>query len=225
MRELEGGIEQGRALAEGRAGQVALGFTGAAMFTDLPVALAWFKNSWPQVDLRLREDPSERLADALRAGDVDLIVSRELPPEAGRTSVKFAEDHFILALKSDHPAAGRASAPLAEFAEENFILLPRTDAAIFYDRIMRACSVAGLHPRIAQETGSWSAAHAMVKAGLGVALTTAATANTFPGVSFCQIEDPMPDLSFWLSYYEERLSPSGTRLVSLLIDMQYVPGD
>ncbi|ONG42537.1 LysR family transcriptional regulator, partial [Pseudoroseomonas deserti] len=89
----------------------------------LPRLMPALREAFPRLQLWLREDMTDRLADDLAAGRLDLLLLA-LPaalPEA--ETLRVAEDPFIAALPQGHRLAGEPSVPVAALASERMLLL------------------------------------------------------------------------------------------------------
>ena len=60
-----------RRVALGELGRLRLGFVGSATYMLLPRCLPEFRRRYPDVELALREDRTLRLAEMLRANEID----------------------------------------------------------------------------------------------------------------------------------------------------------
>lgn len=217
--ELATGIEDARAVAAGRLGRVSLGFTGAALFTPIGQWLRAFQKDNPGVQLSLREGASGPLLRQLEAGGLDLVIAREAATAPGSVSHRLLDDRILLVLPADHPLTARPSLSLRELGNEPVIFFNRFGAPNYFDRIMHACNAAGWYPRVIQEVESWGATLALVRAGFGITLGTAALADLqISGLSFRAVPDPLPDAAFWVSCVVDRLTPTAQRLLDVLLE-------
>jgi hypothetical protein len=64
--------------------------------------------------------------------------------------VQAIDEPTVMVLPSGHKLSGLASAPLAAFANETFVLFPRELNPANYDLIMSAFSRAGFSPKLAK---------------------------------------------------------------------------
>ena len=215
--ELAAGIEDARKVAAGRVGHVSLGFTGAALFTPIGQWLQTFQRDNPGVQLSLREGPSGPVLRQMEAGGLDIVIAREASMAPGAVSRRLVDDQILLVLPTGHPLAARPTISLRELGDERVIFFSRLGAPNYFDRIMAACHAAGWYPRITQEVDSWGATLALVRAGFGITLGTAALASLqIPGLVFRAVTDPLPNAPFWISGIESSLSPAGRRLLDVL---------
>ncbi|PWC28947.1 hydrogen peroxide-inducible genes activator [Teichococcus aestuarii] len=132
----------------------------------LPRLMPALRQAFPRLQLWLREDLTERLAEDLAAGRLDLLLLAlpALLPEA--EVVRVAEDPFIVALPQGHRLAAAPAVPLAALGAERLLLLE--DGHCLRDHALAACSLPG-----AGETFAATSLHTlvqMVAGGLGVTL-------------------------------------------------------
>ncbi|MEV2276826.1 LysR family transcriptional regulator [Nocardiopsis sp. NPDC049922] len=127
----------------------------------------------PRLAVSLTEaDPTECL-NLLFQGAVDLAVieaAPSIPPVTDRRfdQVPLLDDVLDLLVPDDHPLAARATVPLAEAAEEPWVLpVPGTTC---HAHAMSACGAAGFSPHGAHQVLDWGAIASVVAQGLGVAL-------------------------------------------------------
>jgi DNA-binding transcriptional LysR family regulator len=214
LAELQAGTDQARAVAAGRTGRVSLGFSPVSMCSDLPEVLRSFAAANPHIEIELVEGTTDPLRRKLDAGAVDLIITRESAQDSGIESIRFAGDHINIILPAGHPAASHDPMPPERLAGEEFIIFPRALAPQYRDRIGRWALDAGLQPRFTREIESWMASVALVSAGLTLALGTALLSRIgMPGVVYRNLDADPLDVSFWMSWRPERLSPAASRFV------------
>lgn len=166
----------------GEAGELAVGYMNPVMDAALCQALARFRTQRPEVAVRLRELPSARQLEELRAGRLDIGFIRLLDgvdgpggPELlhGLETRMVAREPYVLALPEGHLLAARQSVPLSQVAAQPLILFPRQDMPQLYDAMLGALRASGVEPRVSQEVSGKHAALALVAAGFGVSLTPA----------------------------------------------------
>ena len=89
----------------------------------LPGLVGRLGEAYPALRLYLREDLTDALVSALRAGRLDMAVLA-LPVEAdGLDTLVFGADPFVFVCRPDHPLADAASVTTAQLADEQLLLL------------------------------------------------------------------------------------------------------
>lgn len=134
----------------------------------LPRALPVLHKTYPSLRLRLREDQTARLVEALRARALDAAVIA-LPYETqGLETAAVAEDEFLLLAPIGHPLAARNDLAPEHLRGDDLLLLE--DGHCLRDH---ALSICGAHPhRRGDDVSATSLATLvqMVAGGLGVTL-------------------------------------------------------
>ena len=168
-----------RRAAQGEAGILRLGFSGAAPYTTLPTLLRAFRTQFPDVALSLFERSSEEQIELLATGAIDAGLIRlpvaNLPPSLIVRSI--VREPLMLALPRGHRLARQRTVPIRALAREPFIMIPRHVAPGLFDTIDRACRRAGFAPIIGQEAVQIQTIVSLVSAGLGVAIVPASIRN------------------------------------------------
>ncbi|RAG81803.1 LysR family transcriptional regulator [Streptacidiphilus pinicola] len=174
LAEIDAGLRAARSVGGGERGVLRIGFAASLALTVLPDVLRTYRRRFPDVELDIREMTSSPQLDALRDGALDIGLLREPPhdtPEFGFRTV--LREPFVAVLPAGHPLASRRAVPVAELADEPFVLLPRAVGPQLHDQIVDLCAQAGFTPRIAQRAVEWQTMGALVQAGLGVTLAPA----------------------------------------------------
>ncbi|MER7707794.1 LysR family transcriptional regulator [Kitasatospora sp. NPDC097605] len=176
LADLADGLAAARAVGDGRAGRLRIGFSASLALTVLPGLLGTFRERWPDVELDLREMTTAPQLAALRERTIDVGLLREPPDDDGAGPLAFRTvltERFVAVLPADHRLAAQRVVDITELAESPFVLLPRPAGPRLYDRITELCGTAGFAPRIVQHAVEWQTVCALVGAGLGVSLAPA----------------------------------------------------
>ena len=154
-----------RAVAEGRAGSLRVGFVSSASYSVLPEAVRRFRDAAPLVDLDLVPLTSAAQVDRLHDGVLDLGILRgaassDLPAE------QIFEERLVACLPSGHQLAGRDVLSPEELCAEPMISFPSGDMPGYVDEIRPV--FAGLpFPPIRARVVHQETALGFVAAGLG----------------------------------------------------------
>src|SRR5271167_4382555 len=94
-----------------RGGRLRVASFPTAGATLMPLAIATFRSSYPDVELTLTEGEPEEIVPRLAAGELDLALLFEFAGESilneSMTSVELLEDPMYLALPREHTLAAR----------------------------------------------------------------------------------------------------------------------
>ncbi len=149
-------------------GSVAVGVIPTIAPYLMPRYTAAFAKRYPEAKLRIVEETTPVLVEALRSLSIDLaILALPLRHKDLETFPLRTEPIFAVLPKS-HPRAQEKSLALRELRGERFVML--RDGHCFRDLSLAACSHARVTPRIAFESDQFSSLFGMVAAGVGVSL-------------------------------------------------------
>jgi DNA-binding transcriptional LysR family regulator len=140
--------------------------------TLMPLAIATFRESYPDVELTLAEGEPEQIVPRLHAGELDLALLFEFveqsPLPAPITRTDLFEDPLYLALPSDHRLAGKHTLRLEDLAAEAWVQTSRSSPCA--QHVVRCAHAAGFEPNVAFESDDYQTVQGLVAAGVGVAL-------------------------------------------------------
>jgi DNA-binding transcriptional LysR family regulator len=156
-----------------RAGRLRMASFPTAGATLMPLAIATFRASYPDVELTLAEAEPEELLPRLRAGELDLALLFEFEGQSvtrgkAETRVELLEDPMHLALPTNHRLAARKRIGLADLREQAWV--QTSGASPCARHVVRVCHAAGFEPRVAFESDDYQTVQGLVAAGVGVAL-------------------------------------------------------
>ncbi len=174
------------AIAGLRGGELRMASFPTAGGTLMPVAIARFRSTYPEVRLTLAEGEPEEIAPRLHAGEFDLALlfefsePEEAPQSAGASEreraegepggrrVELLEDPMYLALPREHPLTRRRSLKLEDLHEQAWVQTSAASPCARY--VVRCCHAAGFEPEVAFESDDYQTVQGLVAAGVGVAL-------------------------------------------------------
>lgn len=160
-----------REAARGQQGLFTIGAVSAVMSDVLPGLVAQLKRDFPGVTVSLKEINTADAVPALRAGEIDLALTRlEERTASDIEAVRLHDDRLAIALPVDHKLAGRQRVRLSELADDSFIMFHRHTSPGYFDALLEACRMAGFAPRVVHEVSSVSSQLAFAACGQGVAL-------------------------------------------------------
>ena len=160
------------AAQRGEIGHLGLGFTASGPFVpQIASALYRFRQTYPQVELILREQGRDEQIENVRNHQLDIGLVRDfLPPVLPEDMVSHCllTEDMLLALRDDHPLALRKEDPsITDLAGEPLVLYGAPNGAGFTEHFFAQCEAAGFVPRIAHEARSLATLLGLVSAGFG----------------------------------------------------------
>jgi DNA-binding transcriptional LysR family regulator len=151
-------------------GHVAVGAMNTMGPVDITLVLARFHELHPRVELMVREDSSDALAEMLRVDALDLafLSVTERVESHGLALQQILMEELVAVLPEGHPLAGREEIRMAELAREEFISY--REGARLRELLIGAAGEAGFTPRIFLESNESRRIRRLVGRGLGVAI-------------------------------------------------------
>jgi DNA-binding transcriptional LysR family regulator len=160
------------AIAGLRGGRLRMASFPTAGATLMPLAIATFRSSYPEVELTLAEGEPEEIVPRLRAGELDLALLFEFAGEAllqpDMERLELIEDPMYLALPRDHPLAGRRRLRLEDLKGQSWVQTSLASPCARH--VVRSCHAAGFEPVVSFESDDYQTVQGLVAAGVGVAL-------------------------------------------------------
>ena len=209
-----------RAVGEGRAGRLDVGYTGTMLHRGLGEVVTHFTRHYPEVELVMNEVSSVEQVRRIKSARLDAgFVNAQVAPEDVESMV-VCEESFVACLPIAHKLAKRATLDVRLLADEDFVVFGREMSQAYYDYIVSLCADAGFHPRIMQSAGQLSSVVHLVAAGMGVSLLPESLRDLAPGkVSFVRLKGVAPRPSAYFIWHAERTEPGLPLLVKTVHDM------
>jgi DNA-binding transcriptional LysR family regulator len=173
LARLEAAESDVAAIAGVRGGRLRMASFPTAGATLMPVAIATFRASHPDVELNLVEGEPKDIVPRLRAGEFDLALVYEFGGAieslgAGMRRFELLDDPIRAALPRGHRLARGQTVRLGDLRGESWV---QTSASTPYARyVVRSCHAAGFEPRVSFESDDFQTVQGLVAAGVGVAL-------------------------------------------------------
>jgi LysR family hydrogen peroxide-inducible transcriptional activator len=135
----------------------------------LPTVLRGLGEHLPDLTMRVVEDQTSRLLDALRHNSIDAAMLALPADAAGMIEVPMYDEDFVLALPSGHRLAGRSRVDPSVLADLPLLLLD--EGHCLRDQALEVCRLAGVRPDVGPtRAASLATAVQCVEGGLGVTL-------------------------------------------------------
>lgn len=175
-------------------GRVIVGAMHTMGPVDLALALALFHQSHPQVELTVREQSSEELAEMLRVDELDLafLSVTERIESHGLGLQQLVSEELVAVLPPGHRLAGRPRIRMAELASERFISY--REGSRLREVLVSAGRGAGYEPHVTLESNESQRIRRLVARGLGVAILPRSDAEA-PGAETAAVTLVSPGLS------------------------------
>jgi len=184
LAQLDHTFETTRRTARGEEGRISIGIVPASPFHPLvPRAIRAFRETYPQVSVRLEERLGGELLELLRSEQIDVAFIR-MPhaDQEGLVINRLLEEPMLVALPRAHALArgGKGESPLLlkHLARETFILYGPPGMGL-REVTMGACRAAGFSPRAGQEAPRIASTLSLVAVGLGISLVPASLRHLY----------------------------------------------
>jgi LysR family transcriptional regulator, transcription activator of glutamate synthase operon len=191
-------VEAARVELEGlsgiQTGHVTVGVMHTMGPVDVSLALAIFHQRHPAIELTIREQSSEELAELLRVDELDLafLSVTERIESHGLGLQQLVSEELVAVLPRDHPLARRRRLRMGELAGEEFISY--REGARLRELLVAAGHHAGFEPSIKLELNESQRIRRLVERGLGVAILPASDAAG-PGADVAAVALTEPSLT------------------------------
>jgi LysR family hydrogen peroxide-inducible transcriptional activator len=224
LNEAEEMVEAAKNAGQPLTGRLRLGVIPTIAPFLLPGALARLREDYPKLRLYLREDLTQRLIAALKAGQLDAALIALPYDMAGLDWAHVADDELLAAMPADSPLAGAKSASPEALEMEGLILLE--DGHCLRDQSLAAC---GLKAPRASDDQAFAATSLptlvqMVGSGLGVtflpAMAVRAGLTDNAQVAVRQIDADHPSREIVVAWRAgSNRAPEGKLLAAVLKDV------
>jgi DNA-binding transcriptional LysR family regulator len=170
LAELEAAHTEMQALRGVEVGHVTVGALHTMGLVDLSLVVAIFHQRHPRVELTVREQSSEELAEMLRVDELDLafLSVTERIERHGLGCHRLVSEEVMAIVPRDHRLARRKRVKMRELAGERFISF-RAGARL-RELLEGAARQAGFEPQVKLESNESQRIRRLVARGMGVAL-------------------------------------------------------
>ena len=170
LAEVEDAQAELATLAGVKGGRLAVGALHTMGPLDLSLLLASFHRNHPDVELTVREQSSEELAEMLRDDEIDLafLSVTEHIQSRGLELHRLVTEEIVVVLPTQHELARRDSLELADLVDSPFIGF--RPGSRLRELLESSAATAGFEPRIALESNESRRIRSLVSSGLGVAI-------------------------------------------------------
>ncbi|PZS09376.1 MAG: LysR family transcriptional regulator [Solirubrobacterales bacterium] len=191
-----------------QSGHVSVGAMHTMGPVDVSLALAVFHERHPGVELTVREQSSEELAEMLRVDELDLafLSVTERIESHGLGLQQLVSEELVAILPMDHQLSARREVRMAELAGDEFIAYRK--GARLRELLTSAGRQAGYEPRVQLESNESQRIRRLVARGLGVAiLPRSDTQGPGPETAVAALIDPSLTRDITLAWRHGRKHP------------------
>ena len=170
LAELDAAQSELQGLRGIQTGKVTVGTLHTMGPVDVSLALAIFHEQHPGIELTVREQSSEELAEMLRIDELDLafLSVTERIESHGLGLHQLVSEELVAVLPANHPLAGRAAVRMRELTNEQFISY--REGSRLRELLEAAGHEAGFVPQVKLESNESQRIRRLVARGMGVAI-------------------------------------------------------
>ncbi len=215
LAEVDAADEELQALSGLLTGHVVIGAIHTMAPIDLSLALGEFHQRHPGVELTVRDESSEELAEMLRVDELDLafLSVTERIESHGIGLHQLVSEELVAIVPEEHRLGGRRRVRMAELAGERFITY--REGARLRELLVSAAHSAGFEPHVALESNESALIRRLVARGLGVAILPRSD-GAGPGLSVASLVQPAVKRDITLAWRAgRRHTPAGARFLEL----------
>jgi LysR family hydrogen peroxide-inducible transcriptional activator len=137
----------------------------------LPYVVPAIRDRYPQLELMLYEDQTERLLSRLRAGELDAAIVALPSVSRGLEEIPLFTETFMVALPDNHPLARKKTVRVKDLDGETLLLLE--DGHCLREQALEVCHSVNAMERPGFRATSLETLRHMVAAGAGITLLPA----------------------------------------------------
>jgi DNA-binding transcriptional LysR family regulator len=208
-------------------GRLRLGMVGS-VGTAAPLVeriLLDFHGRHPGVEIAAQDAGSRRMAEQVRAGELDLafvgLFPDQVPPGLGRHLL--VAEPLVAVVADDHALSGRPTVELAELAAAGPFVEMRAESGLRL-QVDAAFERAGVVRTVAFELGSSESVVRFARLGFGAALVPRSATTSVQGVSVLGLGDPEALHPISLVHEQpEPSTPSARAFAALVLERMAVP--
>ena len=217
LAEVDAASAEMQAFTGVRSGHVMVGTMHTMGPVDVSLALAVFHQRHPGVELTVREESSEEMAEMLRDDVLDLafLSVTERMESHGLRLHQLVLEELVVILPHEHPLAGHRAVRMAELAQEQFISY--REGARLRELLEFAGRTAGFEPEVRLESNESERIRRLVARQMGVAILPRSDAEQ-PGaeVAVATLIEPSLRRDITLACREgRRLAPAASEFLEL----------
>lgn len=200
-------------------GEVTLGAATTMATYVLPLFLKKFHEAHPGVRVYVESGSSERLAERLRLGELELAVLEGVERWEGYERHLFYEDELVLIVPPERPWAAREAVPPEWLREETLVV--RKPGSMTWRVLERAFEQAGLelNPTFYTDNNEVTKRLVMAGAGVGIVSRVVVQPNLKVGnLRALRLAPPVGEIRryFWLIHPKAVTNPAAQALIDLL---------
>lgn len=176
---LEKMLKRTNEIAEGRDGDIKIGFVGSAMQNVIPDLIVTMNQLYPGIHFSFEELSNEVQIKKLKSNEIDIGFVRLDQVDEDLDIRPIFEDTFSLVLPVDHPICEENFVNMKQLETESFILFQQKYSPAYYKQVISICEDQGFLPNIVHNSVHASTIFKLVENKLGVSIIPTTLKNGF----------------------------------------------
>ena len=212
-------ISEARKLARGQSASVRIGYLMSAASEYLNPALAKFRRSHPETKIHLLDLSPGRQIEALRRGELDVLVLGNINAAISREFFvrRITTFPVVVALPEAHALAEQHEVALGDLRKEMFVGANPDDIPGFNNWIIQLCRRAGFRPKIVENASGLTHTLSLLVAENAVTLLPALVQGfKVPGVTFRPLRGAAVKWDLQVAWHRGKITEPVRDLVNLL---------
>ena len=221
LEQVDSLVDTGRSIGSGEAGRLSIGFSTSMSAGNLRATLLEFKRRFPTVDLVTVERSRVHLANALRSGTVDILISPGGAMVADSKMLSLWSERILVALSEDHALLARERVYWIDLRDETVLLSKHDPGRELEDLLVSKFLSADVRPRIERHDVSRGIVKSLTSMGLGISLVLESDIGaTFAGLTYRELQDGTGPsrIGFHAHWLDNNENPALKRFLSLLAE-------
>lgn len=176
-------------VAQGKFGELNIGFLGSAMQTVIPDLLLKLKDEYPEINTSLEELSNRAQLNAVLKDGLDIGFVRMARVPKGVAIHPVFNDTFSVVVPANHNVTAASFNGMEQFKEENFILFSHNYSPLYYNTVMSICEDAGFTPKVSHKSVHAQTIFTLVENNLGIAIVPTSLQQGFKmNVKFIELK-------------------------------------
>lgn len=220
LQAADAAVDAVRAVALGEVGDVSMGLSAGAWY-GLGELFEAIQEQHPGVRLRVHQQSSQPLVEAVRAGALDLAVGLCVRVSPGVHVRRLKDEPVVLVVASGHPLVAQPTASLGDVRDETFAVDEPAEGPGYNDAVVDLCAQAGFTPVMRQLQTHHDAWERAIAGGDCVGVTTRCSGHaTHRGVRAIALDPPatFPLDLIWRPSPKSELRPAVQRVIDVALD-------
>lgn len=203
LQHTEDAVKTVKAVANGKRGEIHIGYAPSLTVGLLPRALKYFRQSNPEVRLELHDLSTQEMLSGVRDGSLHAALSVQVPPKelVGLAFEELQHHPVCAAMRPTHPLAKARHVGLEQISGERLVAFNLTDYPEYQKWIAQLFAPLQRSPKIIEEHDSLTNLITAIESGRGIAILAQPVKGlATPRLRIRPLNPPPPPLAVGIVY-------------------------